>query len=417
MSKLAILGGNPVIPEPLALYRRIGEEEVAAVVDVVRNGELSGFVGAPVKEFDGGARVRALEAAWRSKFGVGHAVSVNSATSGLYAAVAAAGAGLGDEVIVPPYTMSATALAPAVCGATPVFADIEDTYFCIDPESVHRSLTSRTKAIIAVNLFGHPAQLHDLRALADEHGLILIEDNAQGPLASEDGTYAGTIGHIGVFSLNRHKHIQTGEGGICITDDERLALRLRLIRNHGENLIEHYGDNSLSDIVGFNYRLTELSAAVGLCQLEKADVLVAERERYAKRLSHALTGIDGFTPPACRAGCRHAYYAWPAKVNAAVLGVSRDVIARAISAEGVPVNQGYIRPLYLLPYFQQGRAPGGRSYPKGLNPVCERMYEQEELGFGICSFDLSEQLIDRVAEAFLKVLEGRDELRRLEAAA
>ena len=414
MTELAICGGEPVIPEPLQLFKRIGKSERKAAERVLSTGLLSGFIGAPGPDFDGGQEVQALEAAWRKKFGVDHAISVNSATSGLYAAMGAAGIGPGDEVIVPPYTMSATAIAPLVYGAAPLFCDIEEETFCIDPEQVRQAISPRTKAIIAVNLFGHPARLHELRSLADEHGILLVEDNAQGPLALEKERLAGTIGHIGVFSLNRHKHIQTGEGGICTTDDENLALRLRLIRNHGENLVEHFGINDAKNLIGFNYRLTELSAAIGLSQLEKSEEIIAERERHGQRLSQALSGLSGLTPPVVRSGCRHVYYAWPARFSAEAAGVSRDAIARALAAEGVPVNQGYVEPLYLLPIFRDREAPNGQDYRRGLCPVCEQMHYQEELGFGICAFELSDKLIDRIAEAFFKVFENREALRRLE---
>ena len=411
MSRLAFLGGDPVISRPLVPFNRIGDEEARAVADVVRNGKLSGFVGAPGPQFDGGDMVRALEVAWRERFGVEHAVAMNSATSGLYAAVGAVGVGSGDEVIVPPYTMSATVMAPLVYGATPVFADIEPETFCIDPTSVRAAITDRSRAIIAVNLFGHPARLEELRAIADDHGLALIEDNAQSPFATENGRYAGTIGHIGVFSLNRHKHIQSGEGGVCVTADSDLALKLRLIRNHGENLIEHFGLSNAVNLIGFNYRLTELSAAVGLCQIGKGEAIVAECESYGNRLSEQLSGLPGLTPPVVRSGCRHVYYAWPARFNANVVGVSRDTFASALAAEGVPVNQGYVEPIYMLPIFQRPTSEMGQAYPRGLCPTCETMHFEEELGFGMCAFELSDALVDCIADAFCKVYENRADLR------
>src|SRR5262249_8722448 len=158
-----------------------------------------------------------------------------SATSGLVAAMGAVGIEPGDEVIVPPTTMSATAVAPLAYGGKPGFADIEPETFGPDPAAVRAPITPRTKAIVSANLIGHPARLAELAAIAREHGLYLVEDNAQGPLAAEHGRYAGTVGDIGVFSLNYHKHIHTGEGGVCVTNDDELALRLQLIRNHGEN--------------------------------------------------------------------------------------------------------------------------------------------------------------------------------------
>src|SRR5437773_6160001 len=269
MSKLALLGGRPTLSDALPYYKSIGQEEQDAAVRVVQSGCLSGFCGSPGEQFFGGPMVRALERAWSQRFGVKHSISVNSAMSGLYASVGALGIGPGDEVIVPPYTMSATAIAPLVYGAIPVFADIEPQTFGLDPDSVRRRITARTKAIIAVNLFGHPARLEELMATAHDHGLRLIEDNAQAPLATDGDRYAGTIGDIGVFSLNYHKHIHTGEGGMCVTNDDGLALRLQLIRNHAENAVEAVGMTDLTNMAGFNYRMTELSAAIGIEQLKK----------------------------------------------------------------------------------------------------------------------------------------------------
>lgn len=409
MSSLALFGGKPEIETPLAPYNRIGGPERDAVLDTLESGVLSGYVGAPGPEFDGGPKVQELEARWTDMFDTAHSVAVNSATSGLFAALGACGVGPGDEVIVPPYTMSATAVAPYVYGGIPVFVDIEPETFCIDIERVRAAITDRTKAIIAVNLFGHPARLAELRALADLHGICLVEDNAQAPLATENGVLSGTVGHIGVFSLNRHKHIQTGEGGVCTTDDADLALRLKLIRNHGENLIEHHAAHAARDLVGFNYRLTELSAAVGLAQLNRAPEIVAEREAFALQLSSGVSGLPGLTPPHVRAGCRHTFYAWPMRYDENVVGIPRNAFLQAMAAEGVPLNGGYVAPLYRLPVFAARESRGGA--PEC--PVTEQMHNQEEVGFGICAFELSDMLIDRIAAAFHKVYENRAELENL----
>ena len=411
MSPLALFGGKPEISVPLAPYNRIGAAEREAVLETLESGILSGYVGAPGPGFDGGPKVQELEARWADTFDITHAVAVNSATSGLFAALGACGVSPGDEVIVPPYTMSATAVAPFVYGGVPVFVDIEPKSFCLDVERVRDAITDRTKVIIAVNLFGHPARLAELRALADARGIYLVEDNAQAPLATENGVFAGTIGHIGVFSLNRHKHIQTGEGGVCTTDDGDLALRLKLIRNHGENLIEHHNVSKAQDLIGFNYRLTELSAAVGVAQLERATEIINEREALGHRLSAGVSGLPGLTPPQVRAACRHTFYAWPLRYDADAVGVPRSVFLRAMAAEGVPLDGGYVAPLYRLPIFKVRKSRHG---PHEC-PVTERMHEHEEVGFGICAFELSETLIDQIATAFHKVYEHRTELAERDA--
>lgn len=421
MSELAILGGAPVIPDPLPRYRSVGAAEREAVCRVIDDDCLSGFYGSWGEEFFGGPRVREFEAAWAARFGVRHVVSVNSATSGLFAAMGAIGVGPGDEVIVPPYTMSATAMAPLVYGAVPVFADIEPETFCIDPARVRDLVTPRTRAIVAVNLFGHPARLAELRALADERGLKLVEDNAQGPLAEEGGRLAGTIGHIGVFSLNYHKHIHTGEGGMCATEDDDLAQRLRLIRNHGENVVEPLGiAEEAAGLVGFNYRMTELSAAVGIAQLAAVDAHVGPRRRLAERLTEGVLGLEGVTPPLVREGCRHVYYTWAVRLDEAALGVSRAAFLSALAAEGMPLYGGYVRPLYELPVFRR-RAGfpfrfSDRRYGPGLCPVAERMHGHELALFETCAVATTPETEARLVEAFRKVHRLRHELHRLEPA-
>ena len=180
--------------------------------------------------------------------------------------------------------MSATAAAPLGYGAIPVFADIEDDTFCLDVEAVKEKINDKTYAIIATNLFGHPAKLRKLRNLCDSHGIYLIEDAAQCPMSKEGLEYSGTIGHIGVFSLNYHKHIHTGEGGICVTNDDHLALRLQMIRNHAEAVVEPAGVEDLTNMFGHNFRLTEMSAAVGLAQLESIDLHINKRVKLQKLL-------------------------------------------------------------------------------------------------------------------------------------
>lgn len=420
MSKLALLGGTPTLElNTLTPFNTIGREEREAAQKVLQGGTLSGFLASNSSGFLGGPEVRRLEENWCEIFGTSHAVSVNSATSGLFAAVGAAGIGPGDEVIVSPYTMSASVVAPLIYGGIPIFADVEPNYFCLNPSEVTKAITDKTKAIIAVNIFGHPASLRALRKIADEKNIVLIEDNAQAPLAKEYDSYAGTIGHIGVFSTNVHKHIQSGEGGICTTNDPDLALRLQLIRNHGENIVEELGLQNITNIVGFNYRMTEVTAAICNAQLAKLSDIVSERVHYGEKLSRGLAGLDGIQPPKIRDGCNHVYYVWPARFNAETVGVSRKSFAKALVAEGVPVNEGYVKPRHLLPIFQRRTAVGANGFPFNLTnqpyeqsscPVCWQLHYEEELGFGICNFALSETALDKIIEAFQKVYDLRRDL-------
>ncbi len=424
MSKLAILGGAPTVADPLPIFNTIGDDEKKAVLDVLDNGLLSGFYGSPGREFLGGPAVRALEDEWCELFECRHAVSVNSATSGLVAAMGAIGIAPGDEVIVPAWTMSATAVAPIAYGGVPVFVDVEDATYCLDPEKVAAAITPETRAIIAVNLFGHPAELIALRALADSKGLYLVEDNAQGPLAREHGRYAGTIGHIGVFSLNVHKHLQCGEGGICTTEDDDLAARLQMIRNHGENVAGVEGEINLANTFGYNLRMTETTAAIARAQIARADSIINGRIEIARALSKGIAGTTGIAIPHERKDCDHAFYLWTLRLDAETLGVSRRTMQRALAAEGFPSFEGYVAPLYRLPMFRERQAIGkngfpfgnsGPDYAEGLCPVTERLHDTEALVYEVCAWDPTSGQQQQMVDAVHKVVEHRTALRDAEA--
>lgn len=419
---LALLGGSPVLSSPLKPYNSIGEEEVEAVNEVVRSGQLSGFYGSAGEHFDGGTKVREFEDLWSEAFRVKYTVSVNSATSGLYAAIGAIGICPGDEVIVPPLTMSATVMAPLLYGGIPIFADVDPDTFCLDPISVKERITSKTKAIIAVNLFGHPAQLRILRDIADAEGIWLIEDNAQAPLAMEGDAYSGTVGDIGIFSLNYHKHIHTGEGGMCVTNNSELALRLRLIRNHGENVVEDYELDDITNLVCFNYRMTEIAAAIGIQQLNKVNLHVDTRERASLRLSSGIEGLEGLNPPLVRDNCRHVYYIWALKYDEEAVGINRELFSEALSAEGFPHFLGYVRPLYMLPVFQRRIAIGTDGFPfnlgkpkyhEGICPISERMFRKELILFEPCAYQLNDDVIDQLIQAIQKVYNSKQQLLNL----
>jgi perosamine synthetase len=416
---LALHGGAPVRATPFPAPPPVGEREARAVAEVMASGVLSQFVGVWGEHFGGGPRVRSLERAWAERFGVRHALSMNSATSALNAAVAAAGVGPGDEVIVSPYTMTASAVCALVHGAIPVFADIEPETFCLDPESVRARITPRTKAIVAVDIFGCAADLEPLMALAREHGLVVIEDAAQSPGATRGGRPAGTLGHIGVFSLNYHKTIQCGEGGVAVTDDDRLAERLALARNHGEAVVADMG-SAATDVLGFNYRLGELEAAIAEVQLERLEELTAPRIAHAQRLSEALSGLEGITPPHVPDGARHVYYLHVLRLDERTLGVPRAAFAAALAAEGVPVTEGYVAPLYRQPLYRQRAAgafgdprnAGSGDYGDGTCPTCERMHDHEVLYHPHIHAGLTDGDVDDVIAAFGKVHARRDELVR-----
>jgi len=424
MDKLAINGGTPVRNHPFPPYLTIGEEEKRAVMEVMDSGVLSLFQGTYGPNFLGGPKVQELERAWSAYLGVRHAVAVNSATSGLNVAIGALGISPGDEVIVTPYTMSASATCALIYHAIPVFTDIDPDTFCIDPEAIRKAITPRTRAIVVVHLFGHAADMDRILRIADEHNLKVVEDAAQAPGGKYKGRLVGTLGHIGVFSLNYHKHIQTGEGGIIVTNDDDLALRLQLIRNHAEVVVGCMGIHDIANMVGWNYRMTELEAAIGIEQLKKLDDLVARRVALAEYLTSRLSGIPGITPPEVRLGVYHVYYLYSMKYDAALVGVPRQRFIEAVRAEGVSLVGGYVKPLYLEPLYQRKIAFGqlgcpftcehaqdsNVDYSKGICPVTERLYEEELMFTNACHAGMSRDDIDDVADAFIKVIENRHEL-------
>lgn len=418
MEKLAISGGSPLIQQPLKVYRSIQQPEIDAVVEVMKRGVLSGFYGSWSDEFYGGPVVQAFEAAWSKQFQVKYAVSVNSATSGLIAAMGAIGLQAGDEVIVPPLTMSATVMAPLFYGGIPRFVDIDSETFCLEPGKVEAAITPKTKAILAVNLFGHPAPLLQLRDLADKYGLYLIEDNAQSPLAKIENIFAGTVGDIGIFSLNSHKHIHTGEGGMCVTSHDDLAQRLQLIRNHGENVVEDLNLQNITNLIGFNFRLTEIQAAIGLEQLKRIDWHVKQRQKVAISLNKGIANLPGLTPPLIKPDCEHVFYIWATLIDEDILGISREMFSKALLAEGFLHFTGYVKPLYYLPVFQQKKAFDSHpfhltelSYGKGLCPIAEKLHHQTLLCFEPCAYDLSESDIEQLIQAIHKVYYHREQLK------
>ena len=414
-NQLALLGGPKTIKTIFKRYNSLGVEEMEAAKQVIESGVLSQFLGAWHEDFYGGPKVQKFERACEAYFGIKHAITVNSWTSGLIAAVGAIGIEPGDEVIVSPWTMSASATAILHWNAIPVFADIEPETFCLDPASVEANITPYTKAIIAVDIFGHSADMGALMAIAERHGLKVISDAAQAPGALYHGKYAGTLAHVGGYSLNYHKHIHTGEGGILVTDDDGIAERMRLIRNHAEAVVGGKGMTNLTNMIGYNFRLGEIECAIGIEQLKKLRGLVALRQHLADRLTEGLRGMPGLRTPVVKPGCTHVYYAYPIILKIKELGVSSERIHAALQAEGVPAGNRY-QNLHLLPLYQKKIAYGSRGFPwtsdichrevdysKGICPVAEGLNESGYLSVGMCAYDFADRDVDLIVEAFKKV--------------
>lgn len=389
---LAVNGGTPVRTKGWLDNFTFGEEDKRAAVAAIESGYLSKFEGSftpdPPFSFKGGPLVHKLEEDWCRYYGCAHSVSVNSATSGLYAALGALGVGFGDEVIVSPSTMSACAVGPLIYGAIPIFADIERKTGALNPADIERRVTARTKVILVVHQFGIPADMDPILDVAKRHGIKVIEDCAQAHGAKYKGRYVGTMGDIGVFSLNVNKSIQCGEGGVCTTNDRDLAYRLELIRNHAEAVVGPAGVADILNMVGFNYRLTEIQAAVAIEQLKKLDHINEVRIGYVEQLNKKLATFDFFETMPGRENCESTFYTWPMIFKPEVAGTDVETFRTALNAEGMYFIRGY-KPLYQQPIYQTKTAfkhgypwaaPENQSivtnYHPGSCPVAEEMREQ-----------------------------------------
>ena len=415
-------------------YRVIGEEEKAAAARVLDSGILSRFLGAWHPDFFGGPEVQAFEKAWAEVSGVRHGISVNSCTSGLYAAVGAAGIQPGDEVIVSPYTMAASATAALIFNGVPVFADIDPDTYCLSARTIRERLTSRTRAIIVVHIFGQCADMDPIMELAREHNLVVIEDCAQAPFATYKGRPVGSLGHMGVFSLNYHKHIHTGEGGMVTTNDDRLAERVQLIRNHAEAVVEKKGVSDLTNMIGFNFRLGEIEGAIGLEQLRKGPRLIEERKANVRYLEQKLGELPGLRIPKIGPAEDHVYYLHTLDYDEQMTGVGRERLVQAIKAElpatelregeGPLMGMGYVRPLYMLPLFRNPIASAGAEspiaractegrvrYQDGLCPAAEKAHFARVITHEMMRPGMQRADLDDVAAAFQKVWDNLDQLR------
>lgn len=421
----ALLGGKPIREAAIPWVSTMGNEEREAVDEVMRTGVLSAYLGKAGDGFLGGSKVKEIEADYVKRFRANYAISVNSATTALHTAIAACEAGPGDEVLVSPYTMVASASAILMNNAVPVFVDIDEDTFTMNPNEIEKWITPRTKAIMTVNLFGLPSRLNEIMDIARKHGLYVIEDNAQSPGAAIDGKEAGTFGHLGVFSLNYHKIIHSGEGGMILTDDKKLAYRCQLIRNHGEVVADDLHDAD-TVVLGSNYRMSELHAAIGIAQLNKLDEFLAMRRRLARQLTDGLKAFAGLKGVVVPEGYTHSYYIYPIRFMEGIWGMKRSTFASAMKAEGFPLGEGYVKPIYMMNLYQHKRVYNQTQYPfalietpaqryeQGICPVVERMYERELLTADVCRVPFSQADIRDFLDAVAKLWERREALRRYE---
>jgi len=325
--------------------------------------------------------------------GVGHAVAVNSGTSALHLIVRALRIGPGDEVITTPFSFIASTNCILFEGATPVFADIDSATYCIDPSAVEAAITPRTKAILVVDVFGHPADWLALEAIADRHGIELIDDSAEALGSDLAGHRCGSFGRAGVFGFYPNKQVTTGEGGAVVTDDEKLAALCRSMANQGRSPENQWLQHVR---LGYNYRMDEMSAALGCSQLARIDEIVAARAVVATLYEDALEGIEGLLLPPRFLDGRMSWFVYVVRLPDRFTRADRDAVLRGLTERGIGCGD-YFQPIHLQPFLREELRTG-----RGLCPVAEAIGERTvALPFYV---GLSESDVNRVTDALREAL-------------
>lgn len=362
---LALHGGTPVRGAILPYGRQhIDEEDIAAVAEVLRSDWLT--TGPKIGEF---------EQAFAQVIGASHAVAVSNGTAALHAALYALGVGAGDEVIVTPMTFAASANAAVYLGATPIFADVEPDTLLLDPATIEAKITPRTKAIVAVDYAGQPCDYDAIYAIAHKHSLKVVDDACHAFGGHYKNRPVGTLADVNTFSLHPVKHMTTGEGGVITTESAEFAQKMRVFRNHGittdhRQRSEQGGFFYEMVSLGYNYRLTDFQAALGLSQLKKLPEWIAKRQAIARMYDAALADIPAVAPLAVRPEVGHGYHLYMVQFDLRQLTADRAEIFQALRAEGLGVNVHYI-PVHLHPFYRQNYGTA-----VGDCPTAEAAYER-----------------------------------------
>jgi perosamine synthetase len=362
VEQLAIKGGRPVRSNTLPYgHQWVDDDDIASVVEVLKSDWIT--QGPKVDEFE-----RKVAEYCSAKY----AVAVSSGTAALHAACSVAGISKGDEAITTPITFAATANAVVYCGGKPVFADIREDTLNIDVREIERRLSSKTKAILPVDLAGHPVDLDEIKALAKERKLIIIEDACHALGAEYKGRKIGSLSDMTVLSFHPVKHITTGEGGMILTDNAEFYERLRIFRHHGIIKGNSGKGSWYYEILepGHNFRITDFQCALGISQLKKLDRFVERRREIASRCNAAFAGMEEIITPVESRDVKAAYHIYVIQLHTELLKVGRKEIFEALRAENIGVNVHYM-PLHLHPFYQREFG-----YKKGDYPKAERYYER-----------------------------------------
>ncbi len=323
------LGDTRMIPIAKPI---ITDDEIDEVVKVLR----SGFIAQ-------GPKVAEFEEKFAEYLGVKYAVAVSSGTTALHLALLAAGIGPNDEVITTPFTFAATGNSVLHVGAKPVFIDIDNRTYNLNPENIENAITDKTKAVMPVHLYGQPAEMDTIKQIAEEHDLIVIEDAAQAHGAVYKGKKAGSLGDMGCFSFYPTKNMTTSEGGIITTENEEMAEKARVLRSHGES--ERY----THVVLGYNFRMTDIAAAIGIVQLKKLDKFNEKRIANAKYLTERIDKINGITAPFVSADVKHVYHQYTIRVGKS----RRNELMEFLNSRGIGTGIHYPKPIYKQKLYKE----------------------------------------------------------------
>ena len=447
--KLAIHGGKPVRTKEFRSKPFITEEMIDKVSSLLREGRLTRFIGSPVPgtseiiglkssevenlgdtfSFLGGSSVRKLESKWSKLHQVDYSIAVNSATSGLTVAIMAMDVGPGDEIICSPFSFTASATSIVCANAIPVFADVDMDTFCLSPEAAEEAITESTRAVMPVHWNGNAGDLDEIMTVARSKGLKVVEDAAQTPGILYKGKFLGTHGDVGVFSLNEPKNIMTGEGGVVVTNNSAIAIKCRLIRNHGEAIVDESStDEQVVNAIGYNFRLVELLAEIGAMQLDQLAYLNNVRKENYTYLVEKLVGEFGEYIKPQRITHLDSYFAYTAGFRwmSKESKVHRDIVAQVLRSEGIPVASGVPRLMSENPLFQRQLAYGKNHCPfschlyKGRGKYAipglsnaKRLQNEEYLGFFQIGWPNTIEDMDDIVAGFGKIMANRDKLSEI----
>ncbi len=394
-------------------YNSIGKEEIAAAKKVLKSGILSDFVGSKSKKFLGGHFVQKFENKIQKYFKVKYAVTTNSWTSGLITALGALKIKPGDEVICTPWTMSACAISILHWNAIPVFVDIDKKTFNFNLENLKKKITKKTKVILAVDIFGQSENINEIRKIIKNKKIHILSDSAQAIGSKYKNKFSGTFADIGGYSLNSHKHINTGEGGIIVTNQKDLAERCRLIRNHAESVTKSNSKKELINLIGYNFRLGEIESAIGIEQLKKLNKIIKFRKKLAFTIINKIKNLPGLQTPVLKKNFTHSFYVIPFVLDLSKLKHNRKNIIQILSKAGVVgLNEGY-QNLHRLPIFKKKIAYGPNGFPwnnfnkkitykKGDCKVAEELQDKSFFYLSLCSYDFKIEHMKKFANIINK---------------